>query len=151
MWQNLKVLGLLEPAKNGSPDISCEHIVYAAYATTLEVGAPRSNVEGLVTQQPSITFLFFRQDCVNAAEPDPNRDLLQIVEAIREDDGVVIAVRDGMTISGLTVPQMVALAGRSRSLRDMSQNLVCTAAPMPRWRRRERACELACSFCLRFC
>ena len=96
--------------KNANPGISHADLIVLAGSLSLGMGA----------SLPSLSFCKGR---VDAAEDDPNNALLSILEPIREYDGVIVGVRDRMRIAGLTVPQMVALAGRPRSRSHMVNNL----------------------------
>ena len=108
--RQLKVLNLLEPVKEANPDVSYADLIVLAGSVALGEGA-------------TIPSLSFCQGRVDAEEDDPNHDLLSILEPIREYDSVIVGVRDRMKIAGLTVPQMVALAGRPRSTSHMVDNL----------------------------
>ena len=98
------------PVKNANPDISYADLIVLAGSVALGKGITL----------PSLSFCKGR---VDAEADDPNNDLLSILEPIREYDGVIVGVRDRMRIAGLTVPQVVALAGRPRSRSHMVNNL----------------------------
>eukprot|EP00752_Nemacystus_decipiens_P003405 g3151.t1 len=97
-----EVLDLLEPVKETFPDIPYADLIVLAANVALRRGA-------------SLPTLSFCKGRVDAEEDDPNHALLSILEPLREYETVIIGVRDRMKIAGLTVPQMVALAGRPRS------------------------------------
>eukprot|EP00903_Cladosiphon_okamuranus_P014548 g13495.t1 len=102
-----QVLALLEPVKEDFPEISYADLIVLAGNVALRRGA-------------SISTLSYCKGRVDALEDDPNHDLLSILEPTREYETVIIGVRDRMKIAGLTVPQMVALAGRPRSTAYMT-------------------------------
>lgn len=89
--------------KDAFPHISLADLIVLAGVTALKT-------DGDV---PNLKYCGGRVD----ADPnDPNNELLSILDPdLREYETVIIGVRDRMKIAGLTVPQMVALAGRPRS------------------------------------
>ena len=97
-----KMLGLLEPVKEDYPHVSYADLIVLAGNVALRRGA-------------SIPTLSYCKGRVDAEADDPNHAFLSILEPIREYETVIIGVRDRTKIAGLTVPQMVALAGRPRS------------------------------------
>ncbi|CAM9245727.1 unnamed protein product [Ectocarpus sp. 6 AP-2014] len=96
------VLDLLQPVQDAYPDISYADLIVLAGHVSLKQGG-------------SVPHLSYCKGRVDAARDDPNNSLLSVLEPTREYDGVIVGVRDRMKIAGLSVAQMVALAGRPRS------------------------------------
>ncbi|CAM9577557.1 unnamed protein product [Ectocarpus fasciculatus] len=101
------VLDLLQPVKDEYPDISFADLIVLAGHVSLKEGG-------------SVPNLSYCKGRVDAEEDDPNHYLLDVLEPTREYDGVIVGVRDRMKIAGLSVAQMVALAGRPRSSHIMN-------------------------------
>ena len=96
------MLALLAPVKETFPFISYADLIVLAANVALRMGA-------------TLPTLSYCRGRVDAEEDDPNLALLSILEPLREYETPILGVRDRMRIAGLTVPQMVALAGRPRS------------------------------------
>lgn len=129
----VQVLDLLQPVKDAFPHTSLADLIVLAGVTALTTDC----------DVPNLKYCGGRVD----ADPyDPNNQLLSILDPdLREYETVIIGVRDRMKIAGLTVPQMVALAGRPRSAslmmaRGFSGSYTSDEAP--------RKCDV---FCVRFC
>ncbi|CAN0339197.1 unnamed protein product [Pylaiella littoralis] len=97
------VVNLLDDVKTKYTDVSMADLIVLAGSVALGTGGP----------VPNLSFCGGR---VDADADDPNNQLLSIIDpGLREYDTVILGVRDRMKIAGLTVPQMVALAGSPRN------------------------------------
>lgn len=96
-----QVLGLLEPVKTVYPDISYADLIVMAGNVALGQGA-------------SLDLPF----CSGRVDATGGDELISVLEP-REYDDAIVGVRDRMKIMGLSVSQMVALAGRPRSPSQM--------------------------------
>lgn len=97
------MISLLEPIKTAFPDVSHADLFVLAGIVALEESA---NVE--------LPF------CSGRVDVEEGTDLISVLEP-REYDDVIVGVRDNMKVTGLTIRQMIALAGRPRSPTQMER------------------------------
>lgn len=92
---------MLEPIKTKFPEVSYADLIVLAGIVALKDGA-------------HIELPF----CSGRVDSEESNSLISVLEP-REYDDVIIGVRDRMEVTGLTVRQAVALAGRPRSPTQM--------------------------------